>query len=279
MVSVMLVSQDDYFYCIAWICFGVLIIHPTEVQWSPLSTLAMEGVHEHFHCLLFHGHAGAKHSLHCAEQIVARRSLITPDIPRRSPPEYLIQTQDLPTDIFEVMPTDNDSTGVRLASHPPSVRDFVWTGSAAETEFKVGCRPGACAALGAGTAVKCGADIIEGSRVTRLSFKIEVVAAGDVARLVSDGNAQELDTRMESVRANVARIAQEDIMFEGKLGEGVQVRRRCMLSGLGHAVGVGIRYGSKIVSNRRSDDSFCECIRSYCALLLRRWFISCNHSR
>ncbi|CAM9407540.1 unnamed protein product, partial [Sphacelaria rigidula] len=114
----------------------------------------------------------------------------------------------------------NDSTGARLASHPPSVRDFVWTGSAAETEFKVGCKPGARAAAGAETSVKCGADIIEGSRVTRLSFKIKVIAAGDGARLVSGGNAQELDTRMESVRANVARIAQEDITFEGKLGEG-----------------------------------------------------------
>lgn len=236
-------------------------------------------MHEQFRCLLVHKQAGAKHALRCSEQILALCSLITPEINRRPPPECLTQTQDLPRDIFEVMPTDNDSTGARLASHPPSVRDFVWTGSAAETEFKVGCKPGARAAAGAETSVKCGADIIEGSRVTRLSFKIKVIAAGDGARLVSGGNAQELDTRMESVRANVARIAQEDITFEGKLGEGVQVKRRCMLRGLGHPVGVGVRYGSKIVSNWRSGDGLYKHTRSYCALLLHHWFRSCNDRR
>lgn len=124
------------------------------------------------------------------------------------------------------MPVDDtNATDGRIALHPPSVRDFIWTGSAAETDFKVGCKPGALAAAGGAGPVKCGADIIEGSRVTRLSFKMELVESGSEARLVGGGNTQELNTTMEAVRANVARISREELKFEGKLGEGVQVKR------------------------------------------------------
>lgn len=136
-----------------------------------------------------------------------------------------LQTQDLPTDIFEVMPVDDiNTTGGRLVPHHPSVRDFVWTGSSAETEFKVGCKRGALAAAGSAGPIKSSAEIIEGSSVTRLSFTIELVKAGDCTSLLDGGNTKELDTAMETVRVNVAKIAREEVTFEGLLGEGVQVR-------------------------------------------------------
>lgn len=118
-----------------------------------------------------------------------------------------------------------DGNKTSRGSYPPGVRDFVWTGDAAHAEFKVGCKPGALAAASSTGHVQCGADIIEGSRVMRLSFKIELARAGEGVRLVSDGSAQELDTRMEEVRAGVARIAQEELTFEGTLGNGIQARQ------------------------------------------------------
>ena len=71
---------------------------------------------------------------------------------------------------------------------------------------------------------RCGAHIIEGSQVTRLSFFIEVVEAGD-ARACDDVKAEFLDTKIEQVQANVAVIDPGELeISEVIIGHGVQVR-------------------------------------------------------
>lgn len=125
--------------------------------------------------------------------------------------------QGLPDDAFEVLPSDSRDGGIRGA-YPPWIRDFVWTGSAARAEFKVGCKPGA---LGAeARTVRCKAEIIEGSTVMQLSFRIEVVHGG-VAKF--EESECDLDATMERVHADVAKIMADDLTVEEELGHGIQV--------------------------------------------------------
>ena len=71
---------------------------------------------------------------------------------------------------------------------------------------------------------RCGAHIIEGSQVTRLSFVIKVVEAGD-AWAYGDMKAEPLDTKMEQVEANVAVIDPGELEISNVvIGRGVQVR-------------------------------------------------------
>lgn len=109
----------------------------------------------------------------------------------------------------------------RIAGRP-SVRDFVWNGEPTGAEFRVGCLPG----IDPGK-VKCEALVIEGSRVKRLSFDIEVAAGGDfVPRALESGpNGEvELDTVLNDVESNMAEVPFEELEFVGELGQGVQVR-------------------------------------------------------
>lgn len=107
-----------------------------------------------------------------------------------------------------------------LSLHPAGVRDFVWTGKIAHTEFKVACKPGAMEA--GPRSIHCSAYIIEGSQVRRLLFCIEVVHAG--VRTVMEGAERELNTTIESVRDNVAKIDYNELAFEREIGKGFQVR-------------------------------------------------------
>lgn len=127
--------------------------------------------------------------------------------------------KELPEDVFRVMPPDDEGPG-RTCEHPPSVREFVWTGEEARADFKVGCRPGAQPGV-----VQCRARVVEGANVTCLSFHVEVVPPGSAARAIAVTDLQKLDVTLEKVRGNVAVIPQEDLEFHGALGEGIQVRK------------------------------------------------------
>lgn len=83
----------------------------------------------------------------------------------------------------------------------PSVSDFVWTGETKTGEFRVGCLPGIAPGR-----VQCGAVVIEGPRIKRLSFGIEVVGPEFVPRVLGGGRSGEvkLANIMEEGNANVA---------------------------------------------------------------------------
>lgn len=124
-------------------------------------------------------------------------------------------SQDLPNDVFEVMQPDNQEPAGAARHASPSVQEFEWTGQEAKADFKVGVRRGAT--LGS---VLCRAQIIEGSTVTRLSFRVEVVEPGDAIF----GEAEKLQTNMEQVQTDFARIDHEELEFKDVIGEGIQVR-------------------------------------------------------
>lgn len=120
----------------------------------------------------------------------------------------------MPEDKFQVLSLEHTASR-------PSVRDFVWTGEANSAKFMVWCVPGTVPGR-----VKCEALVIEGSRVKRLSFVIEVAEPGFVGRALSSGpNGEvELDTVMEEIAGNMAEVPFEELEFRGHLGQGVQVR-------------------------------------------------------
>lgn len=136
----------------------------------------------------------------------------TPCVPRPT-------SQDLPNDVFEVMQRGNQESAGAVRHASPSVQEFEWTGQEAKADFKVGVRRGAT--LGS---VLCGAQIIEGSTVTRLSFCVEVVESGRGIAGLWGAEVQELETNMEPVQTDVARIDHEELEIKDKLGEGIQVR-------------------------------------------------------
>jgi len=103
----------------------------------------------------------------------------------------------------------------------PSVRDFVWTGENHVVEFRVGCLAGVAPGY-----FKCEAMVIEGSRVKRLTFAIEVAESGFVPRAMDGGSNGEVELNivMEEERGNVAEIPFDELVFVRELGSGVQVR-------------------------------------------------------
>lgn len=97
----------------------------------------------------------------------------------------------------------------------------MWTGESHTAQFRVGCMPGVTPGP-----VKCEALVIEGSRVKRLSFDIQVVGPGFVPRALGSGSngEEKLDTRMEEEKGNMAEVPFEELVFVGELGRGVQAR-------------------------------------------------------
>lgn len=74
--------------------------------------------------------------------------------------------------------------------------------------------------------VKCEALVIEGSRVKRLSFDIEVAGPGFVFRALDDCSPDgevDLDAVMREEEGNIAEVPFEELHFVGELGHGVQV--------------------------------------------------------
>lgn len=126
--------------------------------------------------------------------------------------------KELPEDIFEVLPPDQESS--QTPSQSPSMRDLVWMGKPVYEDFRVKCKFGAQPGI-----VSCGACIIEGSTVKRLSFVLEVGSGGS---LVGGGFRPvmrdfRLETHVEEVKEDVATISRVELIFGKKLGEGVQV--------------------------------------------------------
>lgn len=130
-------------------------------------------------------------------------------------------SQDLPDGVFEIMQPDCQRFADAAQHGPPSVQEFKWTGEKANANFKVCVRPGAM--LGS---MLCGAHIIEGSTVTRLSFRVEVVDPGGVRAGAGGTETRKLHTNMEQVRMDVAKIDHRELEFNNILGKGVQVRIR-----------------------------------------------------
>ncbi len=98
----------------------------------------------------------------------------------------------------------------------------MWTGQNHEVEFIVACKASATPGR-----FKCEAMVIEGRRVKRLTFAIEVAETGVVPRALDGGSRSgevELDTVMEEERGNVAEVPYEELVFVKELGRGVQVR-------------------------------------------------------
>ena len=100
----------------------------------------------------------------------------------------------------------------------------------AEANFTAGCKPEADTGW-----IKCGANIIEGGKVTQLHFGIEVVHAG-----VAETPRESLPLELEEVRPNVAVIPTEDLEVVREIGRGVQVRCRGPLL-VGSGEGVALR--------------------------------------
>lgn len=114
-----------------------------------------------------------------------------------------------------MQPDNQESIG---AARPPSIQEFEWTGEIAKADFKVGVRRGAMAG-----SVLCAAQIIEGSTMTRVSFRIEVVEPGMV---LGGMGAKEMKTNVDQMQTDVAKIDHEELQFGRKLGEGVQVNEK-----------------------------------------------------
>lgn len=97
----------------------------------------------------------------------------------------------------------------------------MWEGEAIAAKFRVGCLVGIAPGQ-----VKCEALVIEGRKVQRLSFDIEVAGPGYVPRELGSGPNGEvdLDARLKAEEGNVAEVPFEELEHVGELGQGVQVR-------------------------------------------------------
>lgn len=150
----------------------------------------------------------------------AEHSPVNPRSP--SPPCAPSPKQNLPEHAFKLLqPVDSNNGPASVECL--SVRDFMWAGETTGARFRVACIPGAPPGR-----VQCGAKIIEGiegMRVTRLSFGIEVAEPGATPRALCDING-ELDTVMEEVKDNVAQVPFDELEFVKELGQGVQVSRK-----------------------------------------------------
>ncbi|CAM9979079.1 unnamed protein product [Ectocarpus fasciculatus] len=125
---------------------------------------------------------------------------------------------NLPEHAFKLLQPVDSNNGPASVERL-SVRDFMWAGETTGARFRVACIPGAPPGR-----VQCGAKIIEGiegMRVTRLSFGIEVAEPGATPRALCDING-ELDTVMEEVKDNVAQVPFDELEFVKELGKGVQ---------------------------------------------------------
>lgn len=120
--------------------------------------------------------------------------------------------KDLPEDVFVALPPDE----MELANDPPSQRDFIWNGKQAEVSFLVGCQPGSQVGKH-----RCEAKVIQGSKVTKLVFHVEVAAAG-----MARNEARKLNTQIEGVKGDVAIIPWEELDVGDLIGEGVQVKEK-----------------------------------------------------
>lgn len=118
------------------------------------------------------------------------------------------------TPLFEKDLPDHAFRVTQSHHHPPHVRDFIWTGEKAEVNFDVECKPEA--ELGW---ITCGAEIIEGKTMTRLSFRLEVVRTG------SDGRSlQRLNATVDSIEPSVNSINPRELKLLKQIGWGEQVR-------------------------------------------------------
>lgn len=94
----------------------------------------------------------------------------------------------------------------------------MWNGDVETAGFTVECLENAAVGV-----AQCVAHIIEGSRVMRLSFYIEVVETGD-AWAYADTKADLLNTKTEQVEADVAVIDPDELeVFDLVIGHGNQV--------------------------------------------------------
>ncbi|CAM9171926.1 unnamed protein product [Ectocarpus sp. 13 AM-2016] len=123
---------------------------------------------------------------------------------------------NLPEHAFKMLQPVNSSNGPASVERL-SVTDFTWAGETTGATFRAACIPGTPPGR-----VQCGAKIIEGKRVTHLSFGIEVAELGATPRALLCESNGELDTVMEEVKDNVAEVPFGELEFVKELGQGVQ---------------------------------------------------------
>ncbi|CAM9267046.1 unnamed protein product, partial [Ectocarpus sp. 12 AP-2014] len=123
---------------------------------------------------------------------------------------------NLPEHAFKMLQPVNSSNGPASVERL-SVSDFTWAGETTGATFRAACIPGTPPGR-----VQCGAKIIEGRRVTHLSFGIEVAEVGATPRALLCESNGELYTVMEEVKDNVAEVPFGELEFVKELGQGVQ---------------------------------------------------------
>ncbi|CAB1102487.1 unnamed protein product [Ectocarpus sp. CCAP 1310/34] len=123
---------------------------------------------------------------------------------------------NLPEHAFKMLQPVNSSNGPAFVERL-SVSDFTWTGETTGATFRAACIPGTPPGR-----VQCGAKIIEGRRVTHLSFGIEVAELGATPRALLCERNVELHTVMKEVTDNVAEVPFGELEFVKELGQGVQ---------------------------------------------------------
>lgn len=154
--------------------------------------------------------------------VFGERSHVNPLSP--SPPCAPSPKQNLPEHAFKMLQPVDSSNGPASVERL-SVSEFTWAGETTGATFRAACIPGTSPGR-----VQCGAKIIEGRRVTHLSFGIEVAELGAIPRALHCDSNGELDTVMEEVKDNVAEVPFGELEFVKELGQGVQVS--CMLEKL-----------------------------------------------
>lgn len=97
-----------------------------------------------------------------------------------------------------------DSVGINEAAgkHPPSVRHIVWNGVRQNAIFQLLCLPGTTP-----EPVDCGVCIIDGTRSTRSSFRIEVEPVeltADTSEVGDRGAEDEVKSTSEELGADMA---------------------------------------------------------------------------
>lgn len=124
--------------------------------------------------------------------------------------------------MFKVLGGDCVGSTQPVGHLRPSIRDFVWDGVGQCANFEVVCLPGV-----APGAVDCRVRLAEGSSATHLSFRIEVVEAGQKWEVDDTAKMEELNARLCRMEQGVEGDDDRELtIFNTELVSGIQVRRR-----------------------------------------------------
>lgn len=107
--------------------------------------------------------------------------------------------QEVRENAFNVLDRNGVGSNEVAANDPPSVLDFLWDGVEQQDSFRVTCLPDVVPG-----AVRCGLRVGEGSRATRLPFRIDVVEDNDTSAPGDPSAVEELGEIWDGVEDNKA---------------------------------------------------------------------------